>query len=70
MRKNEIKVNLVFNANYEQPLGRKLLKGNKNETNRLTRPLFCYLLRKLRTSTLRKEENGQNIEHSQKQLVL
>ena len=70
MRKNERKVNLVFNANYEQPLGRKLLKGNKNETNRLTRPLFCYLLRKLRTSTLRKEENGQNIEHSQKQLVL
>lgn len=70
MRKNEIKVNLVFNANSEQPLGRKLHKENKNETNRLTQPLFCYLLRKLRTSSLSKEENGQNIEHSQKQLVL
>ena len=70
MRKNETKVNLVFNANSEQPLGKKLLKENKNDTNRLTRPVFCYLLRKLRTSTLRKEENGQNIEHSQKQLVL
>ena len=66
MRKNETKVNLVFNANSEQPLGKKLLKENKNDTNRLTRPLFCYLLHKL----LRKEENGQNIEHSQKQLVL
>ena len=70
MRKNEIKVNLVFNANSEQPLGKKLLKENKNDTNRLTRPVFCHLLRELRTSSLRKEENGQNIEHSQKQLVL
>ena len=63
MRKNEIKVNLVFNANSKQPLGNKLFKENKNDTNRSTRPLLCCLFCKLRANSLRKEENGQNIEH-------
>ena len=44
MRKNETKVNLVFNANSEQPLGKKLLKENKNDTNRLTRLGHCSVI--------------------------